>query len=173
MYVQNITSPSAKCPITLGHINLELYLHRSVFSHCTKDVLLRVSRVWKSFARLLERNFVVLKLNADSFWLNIGRELRVVGLKMYSRREHFTVIYSLAYRSVERNSLPQATTLPTCIPKASGSSFCWDPHYHRRDFPWLPLIPANQSSKYASNASRSPMSFQGYWTQPPIHATRR
>jgi hypothetical protein len=67
LYVQNITSPSAKCPITLGHIHLEQYLHRSVFSRCTKDMLLRVSRIWKYFSRLLEWNFVVHEEQADSF----------------------------------------------------------------------------------------------------------
>jgi hypothetical protein len=148
MYVQNIISPSGKRLITLGHIDLELYLHRSVFPYCTKDLSWPVSRVRKSFARLPEWNFVMLKDRAVSFRLNIKRELRRVDLMMYSRREHFVLICSPAYHSVARNSLAQAAALLTCIRKVSGSNLGRDSHYHHWGFPWVSSFSASKWDRY-------------------------
>jgi hypothetical protein len=140
LYVQNITSPSAKCPITPAYIHLEAYLHRSVFSHCTKDMLLTCFSYLEVFCWTTRMKFRSAQRSGWFIPIKHKKQFRRVDLM----KMNVPLAYSHAHRSVARNRSAQAVTLLTCVQKLTCSNFDWDSLHHRWGFPWFSSIPASK-----------------------------
>jgi hypothetical protein len=122
LYVQNITGPSAKCPITPAYIHLEAYLHRSVFLHCTKDMLLTCFSHLEVFCSTTRLEFRSAQRSGWFIPNKHKKKFRRVGLM----KINVPLVYSHANRSVARNSSAQAVTLLTCVLKLNCWNFGWD-----------------------------------------------